>query len=329
MFNHSCCCDPGNPAICDPFEDDCPSTVLFGPNTKCQATVDQTAVCIPWCVNGTDVGAINLYRRRSFEIEFDQCVLTRVNIGNTRFYQGQGRASVLVEEAGQVAGEEFQDCYGGQTILQCAPYQASYRYEVDSSVVLYCDNVFGTFEQFTADPCVEPPAPDDIGYVVLIASSCYGADAGSRFYYESPQDVGGGRRECQTNDAYLRAPRSGWAWYAFYKAQDCIIRQPLPLVWKRYYGGFANIFSAGSIGGPACAVIPGTVFSATDSDFAVRKTAGVCEFDWERNTTASAVLPGTCIPAPFATFGEVATCAQVLSGSCQQTSVQMDIPTIT
>jgi hypothetical protein len=75
--------------------------------------------------------------------------------------------------------------------------------------------------------------------------------------------------------------------------------------------------------------VNGAIFSATDSDFAVRKTATGCDFDWERNLSVSAVIPGTCQRASGATFGEVPTCAQVLSGSCTQISVQMDIPTIT
>lgn len=330
MFMHSCCCEPGNPAICDPFEDDCPSTVLWGPRTKCMATVDRTSVCPPWCANGTDIGPISMYLRRSIEIEFDQCVLTRVTSGTDRFYQGSGRASVKLAVAGQLAGEEFQDCYGGQTILFCQPYQHEYNHEVDMKIFLYCDysQIFGTFEQFIQNPCVEQPRPDDIGYVVAIASSCYSIDPASRFYISGPEEAGNGRRECMEFDQYLNAPRSGWAWYAYYRKGDCIIRQLTPLVWKKFYGGFANWQPTGT-SNPVPCFVNGSVFSATDSDFAVRNTQGLCEFDWERNTTVSAVVPGTCQPAAFSTYGEVPTCAQVLSGSCQQTSVQMDIPSIT
>ena len=332
MFMHSCCCEPGNPVICDPFEDDCVSSVLWGPRTKCEATVDYTVVCPPWCNGGGDVGTIHLYRRRSIEIEFDSCVLNRVVQGNTRFFRGQGRASVKVEEAGQFAREKFEDCYGGQQVLLCAPYQASYTHEVDMKIVLLCDysQVFGTFEQFIANPCVEPPRPDEIGYVVAIASSCFNVDNASRFYRSVPVPSSQpGVYECSEEDAYLDAPRSGWAWYAYYRKGDCIIRQQTPLVWRRFYGGFANWSSSGTSNPTPCFVNEGTVFSATDSDFAVRKTPTSCVFDWERNLSWSALVPGTCQPATGATFGEVQNCALVKSGSCQQTSVQMDIPTIT
>jgi hypothetical protein len=331
MFMHSCCCEPGNPAICDPFEDDCPSTVLWGPRTKCQATVDYTVVCPPWCAGGVDIGPIDLYKRRSIEIEFDQCVLTRVVQGNTRFFRGQGRASVKVEEAAQIAREKFEDCFGGQTILFCSPYQASYNHEVDMKIILLCDfsQVYGTFEQFIQNPCVEQPRPDDIGYVVAIASSCFSVTNQSRFYKSIPTPSSQpGIYECTEEDAYMDAPRSGWAWYAYYRKGDCIIRQSTPLVWKPLYGGFANWSSTGT-SNPAPCFAEGTVFTSQDSDFAVRRTATGCDFDWERNLSWSSVYPGSCQHPPFATFGEVPTCAQVLSGSCQQTSVQMDIPTIT
>jgi hypothetical protein len=328
MFNHSCCCDPGNPAICDPFEDDCPSTVFFGANTKCQATVDFEIRCPRWCDGGGDIGPINLYLRRSAEIEFDSCVLTRVEQGNLRFYRGQGKATVKLEESGQIAREQFEDCYGGNTILNCPPYQASYTHEVDMKVLLSCAEEFGTLAQFAANPCTEQPQQDDIGYLILYASSCYKGDANSRFYREVPQLVGNGVYACESEDAYLDAPRSGWAWYAYYKAQDCIVRQPLPLVWKRLYGGFANWGAIPFSNPNPCVVNEGTVFSSTDSNFAVRINPA-CDFDWNKNESWSAVYPNSCTPLPGATFGEVATCAQVLSGSCQQTSVQMDIPTIT
>lgn len=335
MFMHSCCCEPGNPVICDPFEDQCPSTVFFGPFTKCMATVDYSVVCPQWCDGGADIGPINLYLRRSIEIAFDSCVLTRVEVGNDRFYRGSGRATVELGEAGQLAREKFEDCQGGSTVLFCTPYQASFTHEVDMKILLLCDfsQVFGTFEQFIQNPCVQQPQPDHIGYVVIIASSCFKVDNASRFYKSIPVPSSTPSvYECAEEDSYMDAPRSGWAWYAYYKKGDCIVPSagsPNALFWRPLYGGFANWLSTGTSNPAPCFVNEGTVFDSSSSDFAVRKTQTQCDFDWERNLSWSSVFPGSCQETFGATFGEVPTCAQVLSGSCQQTSVQMDIPTIT
>lgn len=326
MFMHSCCCDEPNPLICDPFEDPC-GTALLWSGTGCSASVDRTIVCPRWCSGGGDIGPIDILLNRSVEIEFDPIVLQRFDQGLNRYFRGDGVAQVKLDITGQTAREEFEDCYGGQSILVCPPFQASFTHTVTTKVLISCAQEQGTLAQFAANPCVVPPQPDEVGYLTMYASSCYKFDAESRFYRSTIVPIGGGRYICDQDDGYLSAPRSGWLWYAYYKVGDCVLRNP-PLIWRRAWGGFANFTASGSSSAQVpCVVAEGTVFTATDSDFAVRTTP-TCEFDWERNESWSAVFPGSCEPPSGSTYGPVPNCNAVLSGYCQQTSVQMGIPGI-
>jgi hypothetical protein len=328
MFIHSCCCDePGNPLICDPFEDACGSAVLFS-GTGCNANVSNEIVCPRWCSGGTDIGPILIRSSRSVAIEFDPTPLSLVSQGNNRFFTGSGFASVQMSASGRWEREEWEDCVGGNNILRCSPYAHSYTHTVSTEILLSCAEELGSLAQFAALPCTVAPASDDIGYLTLYASSCFKVDNASRFYMEVPT-LGPvpSRYICDSIDAYLDAPRTGWLWYAYYKKGDCIVRQP-PLIWRPYAGGSANFQPSVSQSSVPCTPIAGTFFDSTQSDFAVR-TAGGCDFDWEKNESWSAVYPGSCEPLPTATYGPVANCNAVRSGYCQQTSIQMGTVSIT
>lgn len=328
MFMHSCCCgEPGNPLICDPFEDACGTSVLFG-GVACSASVDREIVCPRWCSGGSDIGPLLMRSSRSVSIGFNPTPLTRTVQGLNRYFVGDGFASVQVDVSGRYSREEWEDCQGGASILECSPFSHSFTHIVSTKILFSCSQELGSLAEFAALPCTVAPDASDVGYLTLYASSCYKVDPSSRFYYQAPT-IGPvpSRYICDSFDAFLNAPRSGWLWYAYYKAGDCILRQP-PLVWRPYAGGAANFQPTTSQSSVPCVPIAGSFFDASQSDFAVR-TSGSCDFDWERNESWSAVYPGSCEPISGATYGQVANCNAVKSGFCQQTSVLMDLPTIT
>lgn len=326
MFMHSCCCDQAQPNICDPFEDDCASSLLFR-NLECFASVDYEVVCPRWCDGGGDLGPTFLRRSTSARIEFNPVVLSRFNNGpaGNRYFQGFGTGQVVVDRAYTIGAERFQDCYGGSQIITCEPTSATTSQPVTTQILVSCAQELGTLQQFAASPCTVAPAADDVGYLLLYASSCYSVQPSERFYGAVIVEGPNGERSCDVDDFYASTPRSGWLFYAYYKAQDCILNQP-PLIWRPLYGGFFAFtqISSSSSQPPAC--FPNlSVPTYLESNLAVRVTATSCDFDWDEHATWSAVFPPNpgCTIQPGATFGQVPTCAQVLSGYCQQTSVQM------
>ena len=326
MFMHSCCCDGADPLICDPFENDCASSLLFR-NLSCFASVDFEVICPSWCDGGGDLGPTQTKRGTSARIEFDPVVLTRFDNGpaGNRYFQGSGTGTVQVDRSYTVAAERWVDCVGGSQIITCEPTASTTSQQVTTQILISCAQELGTLAQFAASPCTVAPAADDVGYLLLYASSCYGVQPSERYYGSVILEGAGGERYCDQDDFYASTPRSGWLFYAYYKAQDCILNLP-PLIWRPLYGGFFNFTTISSSASQPPTCFPNlSVPTADDSNMAVKVTPTACEFDWDEHYTWSSVFqpPPGCSPRPGATFAQVPTCAQVLSGYCQQTSVQM------
>jgi hypothetical protein len=252
---------------------------------------------------------------------FDPTILQRVVVGSCAWYIGRTRAALKYSVASSgYRMAKRQDCYGSSALHYCGPFEHEVEDNVDAIITMRCrcisvaDPQVDELEEMF--PCAEPPAPDDIGYVLVFAYACPSETQQARFYVEFPVYDNNGEAYCTEEDFYLTAGATRAGWYAYFKANQCVSE----LVFKPICASAGK--NADAPCNPVLENAAGCSFASASRIGSIQHPSADKCFNWEEGQTVKQGID-PCTASYPDDWQVVSQCSAVTYGSCAETSVDI------